>query len=131
MAANTLSIAGEILSSINSDYTSDIKYLSEQVSVDTADFESMDIARQYWLDTKSCVKGYGKRRKINTHNLYEIFGNYSLDSPDVVKQNAIAEIESHPSWYDCASHTMLVMKGTTFKKWLAHILKNREVVVMN
>ena len=120
-----MSIAGEILSSINSDYTSDIKYLSEQVSVDTADFESMDIARQYWLDTKSCVKGYGKRRKINTHNLYEIFGNYSLDSPDVVKQNAIAEIESHPSWYDCAGRTMLVMKGTTFKKWLAHIKKPR------
>ena len=99
MAAFSTSIAGEILLNINSDYTSDIKYLSEQVSVDTADYDSMDISRQYWLDTKSCVKGYGKRWKINSHNLYEIFGNYSLDSLAVVKQHAVAEINSHPSWY--------------------------------
>ena len=45
------SIAAELLSNIDSDFTTDVRYLSEQVSADTPDFESMDIARQFWLDT--------------------------------------------------------------------------------
>ena len=123
MAAN--SIASELLSKINSDFTSDIKYLSEQVSVDTADFENMLISRQFWLDTKTCVKGYGKRCKINVSNLYEIFGAYSLDSPDIVKQNAINEISNNPTWYEKTGKTMLTMKGTTFQDWFKHMKKAR------
>ena len=123
MAAN--SIASELLSKQNSDFTSDIKYLSEQVSVDTADFDGMIISQQFWLDTKTCVKGYGKCRKINVSNLYEIFGGYSLDSPDIVKQNTIKEINNNPKWYEKAGKTMLTMKGTTFQNWFKHMKKAR------
>ena len=35
MAANTRSIAEELLASINTDYTTNVKYLQEKVSVDT------------------------------------------------------------------------------------------------
>ena len=97
MASN--SIACELMSKIDSDYVTEVKYLHDKVSVDTADYESMDIARQYWLDTKHCVKGYGKRRKINVNNLYDIFGSYSLDPASTVKSNVIQEIENNVEWY--------------------------------
>ena len=61
--------------------------------------------------------------KFNVSNLYEIFGAYSLDTPDIVKKNAIAEIQKHPSWYENADKTMLTMKGTNFKKWLTYMQK--------
>ena len=125
MAANTTNIAEELLASINTDYTTNVKYLEEKVSVDTVDFDSMTLSQQYHLDTSTCVSGRGKRCKINVNNLYDIFGSYSLDPANVVKANAIAEIEANPVCYAKAGHVMLVMKGTTFKKWLESMKRPR------
>ena len=121
MAANMNSIACELMSKIDSNYISEVKYLHDKISVDTADYESMDISQQYWLDTKHCVKGYGKWQKINVNNLYDILGSYSLDPPATVKSNVIQEIEKNLEWYKWAGKTMLTMKGTMFNKWLTHM----------
>ena len=76
-----------------------MRYLNhDKVSVDTANFENMELAKQYRLDTSTCVSGSGKRRRINVNNFYDIFGSYSLDPAGVVKSNALAEIERNP---DC------------------------------
>ena len=61
MAEDSISIAEELLASINMDYTTNVKYLEQKVSVDTVDFENMELSKQYRLDTSTCVSGYGKR----------------------------------------------------------------------
>ena len=61
MAAHSMSIAEEILASINTDYTTNVKYLKQKVSVDTVDYDSMELSKQYRLDTSTCASGYGKR----------------------------------------------------------------------
>ena len=112
-----MSIAEDLLSAINTDYTSNVQYLNhEKVSMDTAIFEDTVLAKQYRLDTSTCVTGYGKRRKISANNLYDIFGSYSLDSAATVKANALTEIDQHPECYQKAGHVVLVMKGLTFQK---------------
>ena len=88
------------------------------MSVDTAVFEDMDLAKQYRLDTATCVSGYGKCHRINVNNLYDIFGNYSLDNAATVNTNALAKKDQNPECYQKAGHIVFVMKGTTFKKWL-------------
>ena len=106
MVAHSRSIAEELLASINTDYMTNVKYLEQKVSVDTVDFENMDLSRQYRLDTSTCVSGYGKIQKINVNNLYDIFGKYSLDPAHVVKANAIAEIEANQMCYVKVGHVM-------------------------
>ena len=117
--ATSMSIAKELLSAINTDYTSNVYYLNpDKVTMDTAVFEDTELAKQYCLDTATCVIGYGKCCRINVNNLYDIFGSYSLDNAATVKANALAEIDQNPECYQEASHIVFVMKGTTFKKWL-------------
>ena len=95
-----MSIAEELLSAINMDYTSNVHYLNhEKVSMDTAVFEGTELAKQYHLDTSTCVNGYGKCRRINVNNLYDIFESYSLDSAVTVKANTLAEIDQNPECY--------------------------------
>ena len=114
-----MSIAEDLLSAINTDYTLNVHYLNhEKVSMDTAIFEDTVLAKQYQLDTLTCVTGYGKHHKINVNNLYDIFGSYSLDTAATVKAKALAEIDQHPECYQKAGHVVLVMKGLTFNKWL-------------
>ena len=125
MAATSTSIAEELLASINMDYMTNIKYLEKKVSVDTVDFDSMALSQQYHLDTSTWVSACGKRCKINVNNIYDIFGSYSLDPANIVKANVIAEIESNPVCYSKAGRIMLVMKGTTFKKWLESMKRPR------
>ena len=114
-----MSIAEELLSAINTDYTSNVCYLNpDKAIMDTALFKDTELAKQYCLNTSTCVSGYGKHRRINVNNLYDIFGSYSLHSGVAVKANALAEIDQNPECYQKASHIIFVMKGTTFKKWL-------------
>ena len=117
--AASVSIAEELLSAINTDYTSNVHYLNlDKVIMDTALFEDTELAKQYHLDTSTCVSGHGKHRRINVNNLYDIFESYSLDDAATVKSNTLAEIDQNPECYQEAGHIIFVMKGTTFKKWL-------------
>ena len=117
--AASVSIAEELLSAINTDYTSNIRYLNpDKVIMDTALFEDTELAKQYRLDTSTCISGHGKHHRINVNNLYDIFGSYSLDDAATVKSNSLAEIDQNPECYQKAGHIIFVMKGTTFKKWL-------------
>ena len=114
-----MSIAEELLLAINTDYTSNVRYLNpDKVIMDTASFEDTKLAKQYCLDTSTCVSGQGKHRRINVNNLYDIFGSYSLDDAATVKSNALVEIDQYAECYQKAGHIIFVMKGTTFKKWL-------------
>ena len=114
-----MSIAEELLSAINTDYTSNVCYLNpDKVIMDTASFEDTELAKQYCLDTSTCVSGQGKCHRINFNNLYDIFGSYSLDDAATVKSNALVEIDQNPECYQKAGHIIFMMKGTTFKKWL-------------
>ena len=115
----SVSIAEELLSAINTDYTSNVCYLNpDKVIMDTASFEDTELVKQYHLDTSTCVSGQGKHHRINLNNLYDIFGSYSLDDAATVKSNALAEIDQNPECYQKAGHIIFMMKGTTFKKWL-------------
>ena len=87
------SITEELMTTINSEYTSNVKHLSEQVSVSTDMFSSLEVLNITQLSTLHCVKETGKqkRKSINIMNLYDIFGCYSLDDPLIVKTNVIQE----------------------------------------
>ena len=58
-------------------------------------------------------------------NLYDIFGCYSLDDPNVVKNNVIQEIEKNIQWYSNTGHICLTMKGLNIKTWLNKMKKPR------
>ena len=117
--AASMSKAEELLSAINTDYTSNVRYLNpDKVTMDTVVFEDTELAKQYCPDTSTCVIRYGKHHRINVNNLYDIFGSYSLDDAATVKANALVEIDKNPDCYQKAGHIIFVMKGTTFKKWM-------------
>ena len=114
------------MATINSEYTSNVKHLSEQVSVSTDMFSSLEVSNITQLSTLHCVKETSKQKckSINIMNLYDIFGCYSLDDL-LVKTNVIREIEKNIQWYSNAGHICLTMKGLNIKTWLNKMKKPR------
>ena len=117
----------ELMATINSEYTSNVKHLSEQVSVSTNMFSLLEVSNITQLSTLHCIKETGKQKhkSINVMNLYDIFGCYSLDDPNVVKNNVIQDREKNIQWYSNAGHICLTMKGLNIKTWLNKMKKPR------
>ena len=115
------------MAAINSEYTSNVKHLSEQVSVSTDMFSSLEVLNIMQLSTLHCIKETGKQKhkSINIMNLYDIFGCYSLDDPNVVKKNVIQDIDKNIGWYSNAGHICLTMKSLNIITWLTKMKKPR------
>ena len=113
------------MATINSEYTSNMKHLGEQVSVSTDLFSSLEVSNITQLSKLHCVKETGKQKckSINIMNLYDVFGCYSLDDLNIVKNNVIQEIEKNIQWYSNTGH--ICMKGLNIKTWLNKMKKPR------
>ena len=96
---NKLSIAAELVSLINRvEFTGTVKALKESDVVPVEEFNTLDIANWYEMDTTKCF--IGKRKfKFNPHCVYDIFADYCNKTKFEVKDLVRKELTENMPWY--------------------------------
>ena len=100
------------------EYCDLLNNVSERDSVNIDEFNSSDLYREYWLDTRNCVREIGrkhKKRVFNPFNLYDIFGSYSRDMDVDVKRYMMDEIKANIGWYSDTCQIVLNMNYSHLK----------------
>ena len=90
------------------------------------DFDKLEIAKWFMLDTSKCFTGK-RKLKINQHCMYDIFVSYCGKDRFEVKKLMQAEIKCNWQWFNCASSVCLGMKSTDMVLWFKkQCFKNAE-----
>ena len=112
------SIASELIKLFKRiEYVTTIRPLKEVDTVMIADFDKLDIAQWYELDTSRCFTGK-KKLKLNNHCVYEIFASYCGIDKFKIKDLVTKEVSENMLWYKRVSRVMLCWKDTDLRKWL-------------
>ena len=100
------------------EYCDLLNNVSERDAVNIDEFNASELYREYWLDTRNCVREIGrknKRRIYNPMNLYDIFGSYSRDMETEVKRHMMEEIRENVGWYSDTCQIVLNMNYSHLK----------------
>ena len=98
------------------DYDKTVCTIKEQYAVPIQDFDKLEIAKWFTLDTSKCFTGKWKL-KINKLCLYDIFASYCDKDQFEVKELMRTEITQNWQWFNCASSVCLAMKNTDLVSW--------------
>ena len=98
------------------DYDETVCTIKEQYAVPIQDFEKLEIAKWFTLDTSKCFTAKWKL-KINKLCLYDIFASYCGKDQFEVKELMRAEITQNWQWFNHASCVCLAMKYTDLVSW--------------
>ena len=91
------------------DYVSTVHPLKEIETVMINEYEKLDIAQWYELDTTHCFIGK-KKPKFNKHCVYDIFVGYCNLSRFELKEKVTQEVSENTVWYDRLGMYILVGK---------------------
>ena len=98
-------IAMELLSKINKiGYIQVIPILNYGDIVTEDDFMTHEANNEFWLDTRDC---YLANNLHDPSNMFSLFGKYSWDDPDTVRQNVMSHVDSEYVYYDSMAHVAL------------------------
>ena len=124
MAAQGGSISNALLQTLNPHpYGRYINYLGPEDGMSRTEFETSNLSEYYSLDLSYCHRG----KRLNASMLYEIFGGYSGQDSDTVRNLMLNEVtcsESNLDYYERAGFICLQMKNTNMDDWLQHQTKS-------
>ena len=104
------------------DYRTTVSYLPDRMGLDIRLFDSLDLSKQFYIDTIHCVT---KRKAFNRDCLYDTFVEYTNLSADEVKARVIKELNDKQEWYEWAGIACLGMRGIKYDKWLKKLKSKR------
>ena len=115
MAAKRLSITEELLSCVSQyNYRSRVTCLSEQDLVTIKDFKNSRLGKMYNVNRRKCVV----KNIVDYDHLFRIFGNYSDEEPDEVRESVIWTVKQNPSLYESVGEIVLSRKNLSLSDWL-------------
>ena len=115
---NKNSIAAELLRLTQRvDYCRTIKPLKLLETMTITDFDGLELATLFELDTTKCFTGK-KKVKFNKYCIYDIFTSYCGLDRFVLKDMVNKEIRDNMAWYTKVSHMCLGWKDTNLQSWL-------------
>ena len=92
-----------------------ISLLNYGDTVSEEDFENHPVSKFFWLDLREC---FLKNKNRDPDNLFTLFGNYSLDNADTVRQKLTKHMEEDVAYYDSVACVALSFKNVTMKYWI-------------
>ena len=92
-----------------------VSYLPDRMGLDIKLFDTLDISKQFYIDTVHCVT---KRKAFNRNCLYDTFAECSNISADQVKALLLKELSDNQEWYERVGIACLGMREIKFNKWL-------------
>ena len=95
-------------------YRTTVSYLPDRMGLDIKLFETMDISKQFYIDTGYCVT---RKKTFNRIGLYDTFVEYTNLTADQVKASVLKELSDNQDWYERAGIACLGMRGIKFDKW--------------
>ena len=112
------SIAAALITAMNPHpFSRYVNYLGAEDGMTWRDFEMSVLSEYYNLDMSYCHRG----KRLYPGMLYEIYGSYSGQTGDVVRDlmlNKATCSQANKDYYDRAGFICLQMKGLTFDEWL-------------
>ena len=91
--------------------------LKEIETVMINEYDKLDIAKWYDLDTTHCFVGK-KKPKFNKHCVYDIFAGYCNLSKFELKDKVTQEVSENTVWYDRLGRVYFGWKNTDVSTWL-------------
>ena len=119
------SLASELLSSLNVyEYRKYIPAVHAGTGVTKAMFAAMADSANYTIDTSRTYKG--KRSKVvNPNLLFEIFGVYNGEDPDVVRAMMLKWIRDNTKTFDTAVGLSMIGKDIELNAWMVNMSSSR------
>ena len=115
---NKNSIAAELLHLTERvDYCRTIKPMKILETVMIADFDNLELATLFELDTTKCFTSK-KKLKFNKYCIYDIFAAYCGLDRFVLKDMVNKEIKENIVWYTKVSNMCLGWRDTNLQSWL-------------
>ena len=99
------------------DYVSTVRPLKEIETLMINEYDKLNIAKWYDLDTTHCFVGK-KKPKFNKHCVYDIFVGYCNLSKFELKDKVTKEVSENTVWYDRLGHVYFGWKNTDVSTWL-------------
>ena len=99
------------------DYVSTVHPLKEIETVMINEYDKLDIAKWYDLDTTHCFIGK-KKPKFNPHCVYDIFAGYCNLNKFELKDKVTEEVSNNTVWYDRLGRVYFGWKDTDVSTWL-------------
>ena len=99
------------------DYVSTVRPLKEIETVMINEYDKLDIAKWYDLDTTHCFVGK-KKPKFNKHCVYDIFAGYCNLSKFELKDKVTEEVSENTVWYNRLGRMYFGWKNTDVSTWL-------------
>ena len=119
MAAGTIArILLDCLSKEN--YRTSITGILKSSGFDYQDFINSANAEKYYLDTSL----FNKQGHLNSNGMFELFAQFSLDSPMDVRENMVNMILGSKDTFAAAACVPLLLKKTSIDAWLSDMTKN-------
>ena len=119
MAAGTIAqILLDCLSKEN--YRTSITGILKSSGFDYQDFINSANAEKYYLDTSL----FNKQGHLNPNGMFELFAQFSLDSPMDVPENMVNMVLGSKDTFAAAACVPLLLKKTSIDVWLSGMTKN-------
>ena len=119
MAAGTLArILLDCLTKEN--YRTSITGILKSSGLDYQDFINSANAEKYYLDTSL----FNKQGQLNPNGMFELFAQFSLDSPMDVRENMVNMVLGSKDTFASAACVPLLLKKLSIDVWLSGMTKN-------
>ena len=119
MAAGT--VARMLLDCLSKEnYRTSITGILKSSGFDYQDFVNSANAEKYYLDTSL----FTKQGHLNSNGMFELFAQFSLDSPMDVRENMVNMILGNKDTFASAACVPLLLKKMSIDVWLSHMTKS-------
>ena len=94
-------------------YRGMVQYISTNSKLSIKAFNSMDVSKQFWIDTRNCRR----ERKINKQCVFELFGAISQETASEVRANLVERVRLDPLYYKRVGHVIMGFQKCTLSDW--------------
>ena len=94
-------------------YCENVQSLHDRDAINCSLFQDLTLGKNYWLDTQNTLLN----GKSNPDHMFQLFGKFSNDDPDCVRQCMIDIIQEEPSKWQHAGEVYLQFNLLNIDDW--------------